>query len=298
MLVLTLLLTGCSTPTVPTASVTPSPVVLGSAPTVLTPAPKPEPTPEPSPEPAPRPELVFGGDISWPSCPVGTPGALPEKQGKGLPLPGPDAQFVVIGLTNGPGFHPNPCLAWEVRLMRARGLHLGAYAFTTLPNADQVSRYGGRGPYPTSTHLGRLRNASWAQAQVNLASLRRTGLQPPLIWMDVEPQPYLSPWGRDVAANRATILAVRQAYLDAGFRTGLYSSDTPWRTITGGLQLPDPTWVTVGPRGRAAALAKCAAPTFSGGPAVLAQWWDTDIEDLDLTCPRRRADAASLFSAP
>ncbi len=283
---------GCSaTPVISTPAPLPT-VVATAAPTATV-----EPAPAaPAPIPAPEP-LVLGGDVSWPSCPVGTRGALPKKQGKGLPLPGPDAQFVVIGLTNGPGFYPNPCLAWEVAQLQPR-LAVAAYAFTTLPNADQVRTYGGRGPYSTGTSLGRLRNAAWKQAQINLDSLTRVGLRTPIIWMDVEPQPYLSPWGSDVTANRAAILAVRKAYRDAGYLTGFYSSDNPWREITGGLRSDDPVWVTVGPRGRAAALAKCDAPTFSGGPAVLAQWWDTDIEDLDLTCPRVRRAVEALFARP
>lgn len=265
-------------------SAQPAPPVVAVRPVVT----QPPPTVPPS-SPPPPPPVTFGGDISWPSCPVGTPGALPKKQGKGLPLPGPKAQFVIIGLTNGPGFHPNPCLAWEVQQARRRGLLVAAYAFTTLPNADQIEQYGDRGPYRT-----RLENAAWQQAQINLRSLKTAGLPTRTIWIDVEPQPYLSPWGTDVEANRTVVLTVREAYRKAGYATGFYSSDTPWKTITGGLQLPDPTWVTVGPRGRAAALAKCAAPTFSGGPAVLAQWWDTEVEDLDLVCPG--VDGRSLFS--
>lgn len=213
---------------------------------------------------------------------MGTPGALPKKQGKGLPLPGPDAQFVVLGLTNGPGFHANPCLDWEVQ--RTQGLATAAYAFLTLPTADQIRRYGG------------LRSAARAEAQLNVAILRSSGLQTPLVWIDVEPQPYLAPWGTDVEANRTTILAAREAYREAGFTTGYYSSDTPWKRITGGLRSDDPVWVTVGPRGREAALAKCLAPTFSGGPAVLAQWWDGPTEDLDLVCPAARRRVPTLFA--
>ena len=252
--------------------------------------------PAPSPTPVPTPEVrpTFGGDISWPSCPVGTPGALPKKQGKGLPLPGPEAQFVIVGLTNGPGFHPNPCLAWEVEQVRRRGLLVAAYAFTTLPNPEQVRRFGGSGPYPSTTAEGRLRNAAWRQAQVNVDSLRRTGLPTPIVWMDVEDQPYLSPWGLDLATNRLAILTMREAYREAGLQTGWYSSDGAWQRITGGLRNDDLVWVTAGPRGRAGALAKCAAPTFSGGRAVLAQWWPNEREDHDLVCPG--VDGRPLFS--
>ena len=90
---------------------------------VLTPAPAPS-SPRSAPSPTPAPLPSYGGDISWPSCPIGTAGALPKKQGKGLPLPGPSAQFVILGLTNGPGFHANPCLAWEVE--QTRGLATAA----------------------------------------------------------------------------------------------------------------------------------------------------------------------------
>jgi hypothetical protein len=245
-------------------------------------------TPLATPQPkatAAVPSEVIGNDISWPQCPVGTPGALPKKQGKGAPLPGPSARFVVIGLTNGPGFYPNPCLAWEVRQARLRGLPMSAYAFTTMPNAAQVVRYGGKGPWSARTALGRMQNAAYAEAQINVASLRAVGLKPPLIWIDVEPQPYLSPWGSDVPTNQAVIRAVQRSYRDRGFQTGLYSSDNPWKAITGGMVDSGPTWVTVGPRGKAKAVLKCAGPSFSGGRALMAQWWDDEVVDKDLLCP-------------
>ena len=272
------LLAGCSTavpvePIVPVAL--PSPTRAVVLPTAAA-----RPTAAAVASPAPLPS--YGGDISWPSCPIGTPGALPKKQGKGLPLPGPGAQFVILGLTNGPGFHANPCLAWEVH--RTRGLPTAAYAFLSLPTPAQITRYGG------------LRNAARAEAVLNVDTLRRSGLSTPIIWIDVEPQPYLAPWGKDIAANRVTILSAREAYREAGFATGFYSSDTPWKRITGGLRSTDPTWVTVGPRGRAAAVAKCSAQTFSGGPAVLAQWWDGPTEDLDLVCPSALRVVSSLFA--
>lgn len=273
-LLLLVALTACSASGPDPVPVSPAAVTI--APTVSPPAVVPAPAPALLEQPA------QGGDASWPQCPKGTPGALPGKQPKGLPLPGPEADFVVLGLTNGPGFYPNPCLAWQVTQARARGQLLGAYGFITLPTVAQQRRYGG------------LVAAARAQAQVNLQTLRRAGLRVPLIWVDVEPQAYLAPWGDDVRANRLTVLTIRDTYRAAGYRVGFYSSDNPWREITGGLRVDDPVWVTVGPRGRAAAVAKCAAPTFSGGPAVLAQWWDDDTADLDLVCPGVR-DPRSLF---
>src|SRR5687768_6976562 len=56
--------------------------------------------------------LVLGGDVSWPQCPEGM--GIPERPTQGLPMPLPSARFVVLGLTNGPAFTPNPCLDDQV----------------------------------------------------------------------------------------------------------------------------------------------------------------------------------------
>ncbi len=248
--------------------------------------------------PRPRPQVVptFGADVSWPNCPLGTPGALPERQPKGLGMPGKGVQFVVIGLTNGPGFYPNPCLAEQVAEAKQRHLLTAAYAFTTLPNADQIARYGGTGPWPGRTALDRVRNASWAQARINLASIRRTGLRTPIVWMDVEPQNYLSPWGSDVLVNREAILAGQAAYRRAGYETGFYSAPYAWQPITGGWKEGSPTWVTSGPRARSVAEGKCGGQSFSGGPIALSQFWITDVMDYNVTCPLVGTDVRRFFA--
>ena len=56
--------------------------------------------------------LVVGRDVSWPNCPRGM--GIPSRPSQGKPMPPPSARFVVIGLTNGPAFHPNPCLETQV----------------------------------------------------------------------------------------------------------------------------------------------------------------------------------------
>ena len=61
----------------------------------------------------PRPTgPVLGADISWPQCPRGM--GIPQKQGQGSPMPLDAARYVILGLTNGPGFYANPCLASQV----------------------------------------------------------------------------------------------------------------------------------------------------------------------------------------
>ena len=64
-------------------------------------------------------DLLLGGDVSWPQCPRGM--GIPERPTMGLPMPLDSATYVVVGLTNGPGFFPNPCLADRWRGWPAAG---------------------------------------------------------------------------------------------------------------------------------------------------------------------------------
>ena len=69
---------------------------------------------------APTPGVrLTGGDVSWPNCPKGM--GIPSRLSPGNPMPVSTASFVVVGLTNGPGWYPNPCLAAHVAWARGRG---------------------------------------------------------------------------------------------------------------------------------------------------------------------------------
>ncbi len=85
---------------------------------------------------------MLGADISWPQCPPGM----------GIPLQGDprasrcrahDAEYVVIGLTNGPGFHANPCLADQVAYAKEQGLLVAAYSVISWPDEAAQEQYGG-----------------------------------------------------------------------------------------------------------------------------------------------------------
>ena len=43
---------------------------------------------------------------------------IEHKETSGQPMPTAEAEYVVVGLTNGPGFHANPCLADQVAWVR------------------------------------------------------------------------------------------------------------------------------------------------------------------------------------
>lgn len=242
------------------------------------------------------PATVVGGDVSWPQCPVGM--GIRERRSLGLPLPGTRAQFVVIGLTNGPAFTPNPCLAQQVEWARSRALPTSAYAVATWPTARQLAIHGATGPYAGTTRLSRLRNVGYTEGTYNLARLAAVGLTVPHVWIDVEHYP-VRPWSGDRRANRAVVRGIVRAYQDAGLQTGFYSTTLQWPDIVGPVRWGLPEWHTAGPRSKAVALTRCTEPSFQGGPIVLAQWWTADA-DHDVVCPTDPAvpDPASFFSAP
>ena len=242
-----------------------------------------------------RSTAVAGGDVSWPQCPLGM--GIPSRRSLGLPMPGDRARFVVIGLTNGPAFTPNPCLASQVQWARDRRVPVSAYAVATWPTARQLSRYGATGPYAGTTLRSRLRNVGYAEGRYNLGRLGTVGLTVPHVWIDVEHYS-IRPWSSDRRDNRAVVRGVARAYQDAGIATGFYSTSLQWTDIVGRVSWGLPEWHTAGPRSKSVALSRCSEASFQGGPVVLAQWW-TDSADHDLVCPGGPAAASmpAFFTA-
>lgn len=218
-----------------------------------------------------------GGDISWPNCPKGM--GIPSRPTEGKPMPLAGTQFVIMGLTNGPGFTPNPCLADQVAWTKERHLWAGAYAITTYPNSAQLKEYGGRG-----TGTQRLFRTGVSQAQYNVRAMRVAGLRPPIVWVDVEPVS-VQPWSGNPVFNNAVVDGVVAGYRGAGLKVGFYSYAYGWKQITGGRQLPTvATWVPSGNDQRSAALARCSRISFSGGRVLFGQWTAGD-RDHDVSCP-------------
>ena len=230
-------------------------------------------------------DRISGGDVSWPNCPKGM--GIPTRRSPGNPMPLDSAKFVVVGLTNGPGWYPNPCLADHVAWAKARGVWTSAYSMTTFPTRPQLSAYGGIGPWSADTRRARLRNAGYQQALFNVRSMESTGLDVPFVWVDVEPYP-THPWSGHRLANRQVVRGVVRGYEGRGYRVGFYSYDGGWRAVVGAWRKPGyPTWVPVGPEsnGWTVASRACRRPSFSGGPVLLAQWVD-GARDRDVTCAR------------
>ena len=226
--------------------------------------------------------LVEGADASWPQCPKGM--GIPQKPTQGSPMPLATARFVILGLTNGPAFTPNPCLADQVEWIRSRGLLAAAYAVNSYPDQETIKRYARKGPFDGETRLGALGNVGYQQALFNLATMKAAGLESPVIWLDVEPVPGFA-WSPDPAANSAVIRGAARAYTDKGFRIGAYSTQALWAQVVGDLRLGIPEWRAAGQTSRAEALRRCGPDRmFQGGEPVLSQWVEFG-RDRNITCP-------------
>jgi hypothetical protein len=225
---------------------------------------------------------VFGGDIGWPQCPPGM--GIPERRTLGKPLPSTTARYVLVGLTNGPGFTANPCLRAQVAFARSAHLWTSAYAVVTYPSDHQLREQGAAGPRSPATTAGRLFNTGYAQARGNLQVMRAAGLRSPTLWLDVEPVRPPAPWSGDTAANRLVLEGSMAAYRRAGLSLGVYSTPYLWAAVVGDAAYGLPEWRAAGPTSRARALAQCTGPAIQGGRPVLVQWSDV-ASDLDLLCP-------------
>ena len=286
-----------STPTAaPAPSVSPSPPAATPRPPSKAAAPSPARPSIKVPKlrrPAPTPRgPILGADVSWPQCPKGM--GIPKKQGQGSPMPVAAARYVVIGLTNGPGFYPNPCLASQVDWVKSRRLMAAAYSVISTPEPRHLSAYGGKGPYDGGSRLGALSNVGYQQARFNLDTMRRAGLRTPIIWLDVEPVPEYD-WPADTTANAAVVRGAARGYRDAGFAIGVYSTQALWQLVVGDLRLGIPEWRAAGQTSRAEALRRCGKERmFQGGKPVMGQWVEIG-RDMNVTCPGISAEMGRWF---
>lgn len=238
---------------------------------------------------------VTGGDVSWPQCSPGM--GIPQKKSTGQPMPLPDASFVVVGLTNGPGFVRNPCLKSQVQWVKIHQLKLAAYSVVTYPSAADLRTYGADGPYDASTELGQLKNVGYQQATYNVGSMGLAGLATPIVWLDIENVPDFDWPANNAQKNAAVVQGAAQGYQDAGYAVGVYSTPTIYAGIVGGLKLGAdvPEWRAAGQTSAAEALNRCGADwSIQGGTAILGQWVE-QRRDRDIVCPGVAGDLSTWF---
>ncbi|MDP9182251.1 MAG: hypothetical protein M3P04_05685 [Actinomycetota bacterium] len=229
---------------------------------------------------------VDGADVSWPNC--ATHLGIAGRHGYHLPMPRGNARFVVVGATNGPAFTPNPCLRSQVTWIKKRHLLVSAYAVVHFPTRAELRRFGGRG-----SSAERVEHVGAAEARHALASLRLAGLQPSMVWVDVETVGG-HPWSSHRALNRSLIRGVSHELQRQHVSVGIYSYRTAWNKVTGGWRNSLPTWVPSGSPHRADALARCRQRSFSGGRVLMGQWTGRG-RDFNLTCPGAVPQLAKIF---
>jgi hypothetical protein len=278
-----------------------------ASPSTEKPKPSPPPTRKPRARPQPLPSVaatalsvppmrlkrLIGADAGWPQCPPGM--GIPKKKSHGGPMPLEDSEYVILGVTNGPSFTPNPCLADQVQWVKERGMMIAAYAVHSFPSEQQLAQYGGKGPFDAGTELGRLANAGFQQTRYNLAVMERAGMVSPILWLDVEPVPDFD-WSSDKRANAAVFQGAARGIRDAGLKVGAYSTPVLWDAVVGDFSLGGvPEWRAAGQTSKAEALRRCGDDwAFQGGPGIMGQWVQFD-RDRNITCPGAPGTMADYF---
>ncbi len=213
-----------------------------------------------------------GYDISWPQC------------GRALPV---DGDFRIVGVNGGKPYDTNPCLAEQYRWAVAAP---GAAFYMNTANPGTASRvidwYGQKSPNPACSPADEAACAynygynaarhAFAHAQSQTGAAGRHSW-----WLDVETT---NSWSGDLALNVADILGSIVYLREQGVPVGVYSTDYQWGQITGGARIPELyNWVA-GARDADQAARWCVpSSTFTGGPVVMVQWVQDDL-DHDYAC--------------
>ncbi len=199
------------------------------------------------------PQPSFGVDVSFPQC--------------GRTLRDMAGGFAIVGLDGGMPDRPNPCFATLWGFARRQA---GAAVYVN--TADD-----GRGD---PAQVGR--RAALADVQ----SLADHGVRPGTpVWLDVELPPV---WRGTPARHRVVITEHLRVLADHGYPVGVYSAPALWQEITGGADVPVPTWVGIGHATRQRAAATCEEQSFGGRRPDLVQRIGTGSDgrslDRNLTC--------------
>jgi hypothetical protein len=215
-----------------------------------------------------------GYDISWPQC-------------GGGPLP-VDGDLGIVGVNGGKPFENNPCLAPQYAWASTAPRQASFYMNTANPGpaSTAVNWYAQKSPNAACSpsdeaacafnygYNGARHAFVYAQQQTGAAGRHSW-------WLDVETG---NSWSRNLGLNNAAILGSITFLRSQGVPVGAYSTRYQWGRITGGLVLTDvPSWVA-GARNRAHAATMCAPQySFTGGPVVMVQWVEHNL-DHELLC--------------
>jgi hypothetical protein len=216
-----------------------------------------------------------GFDVSWPQC----GGAMPAS-----------SAVAIVGVDDGHQFSDNPCLKQEAAWASTATIR-GQYMVVDSPDGSSsanVLKYAYSGPAGncTATEYECL-GYNWAynDAYYEVSYAGSQGATSDDWWLDVElpDSGSINPsgancyvanfWSCDPEANSSVILGAVAGLRAQGKQVGVYSTQSQWQAITGGLALGVPIWIA-GWNGPAATYCDPANSTdywFAMGAAVLVQ---------------------------
>ena len=206
-----------------------------------------------------------GYDISWPQC--------------GGPMPA-SSSVAVVGVDDGHPFSQNPCLAQETQWastakLRAQYMVLDSPVGWTSPTGTEYAYHGPAGDCASTQYACQSYNWGYNAAYADVAYADSEGATSRQWWLDVElpDSDSIDPtgakcyeanfWVCDPKLNSAVILGALTALREQGKAVGVYSTQTQWQAITGGLRLGVPIWI---------AGYDYPAPTYCD-PANAATYW-------------------------
>jgi hypothetical protein len=215
-----------------------------------------------------------GYDISWPQC-------TPTRTSPGSQHPATGA-FAIIGLTNGRPYTTNACAADQFAWANTLPGGGSGYLLLSAPGAaDPAANWGAlnhRSPQQCdgTTSVGCGYDYGWwaadAAVSAGLPADKQGGT--PQVWLDVE-GPYTSGpvWQSNTSINAAVVQGAIDRLRNAGIRTGVYSRQKDWMTLTGGLSVPNlQQWIFPAADAPSAAALCTPAKAFTDGTVVLGQY--------------------------
>ena len=206
----------------------------------------------------------FITDVSWPNC--------------GQPLP-QSPSGIIIGITGGLAFKPNPCLMQETTASR----WVSVYANTGFPEGHKNASRFPNSPRHCSTkdESCLAYNYGYNSGVYDFDQALISGVLAKNWWVDVETE---NSWSDNPHINRTVLQGVVDA-LNPRVGNGLvgfYSYPAQWNIITGSWKNDYPAWVATGSSQTKDAVNACSQPGFNGGPVELTQY--TSWLDVDYMC--------------
>jgi hypothetical protein len=209
-----------------------------------------------------------GYDVSWPQC----NDALPS-----------DGDFRIVGVSGGKPYTDNDCLATQYRWAAGAAPGVAFYMNTANPGTASkvVNWYGQKSPNPgcgpsdeAACAFNYGYNAAKHAFEYDQAQTGAAGRWS--WWLDVEID---NSWSPSASLNVSDLIGSIAYLRSQGVPVGAYSTGYQWGRITAGVQFTDvPDWVAGARNGPQAARWCGPDSSFTGGPVVLVQWVESDLD--------------------